>query len=446
MSGKGNRDDVPTVRRDPVPPSASSGAGYLLTVVDGIDRGRTFALDAALPRTLVGQSSACAFRLADPLTSRRHAALVLASDGLRLVDLQSTNGTFVNDVRIVEAYLHGADVVRLGGTTLRLDVVDGIPETRLTDATTFGRVVGSSVQMRRLYPLLERIGASDVNTVIEGETGTGKEVLAESLHEAGPRAAGPFVVLDCTAMAANLVESELFGHERGAFTGAVATRKGVFEQAQGGTLFIDEIGELDGSLQPKLLRVLERSEVRRVGGGEWLRVDARIIAATRRDLDREVQDGRFRDDLFFRLNVARVELPPLRQRKGDIGVLAHHFWRELGGKEPLPYEVLQRFERHDWPGNVRELRNAVARQLALGELVDANPAGKDQSPALDPFERVLAENLPFPRARDRILHEFERQYVERVLRQHGESVALAAKASGIARRYFSTIRARHTRR
>ena len=225
----------------------------------------------------------------------------------------------------------------------------------------FGRVVGGSPDMRKLYPLCERIARSDVSVVIEGESGTGKEVLAEALHEASARAGAPFIVFDCTTVAANLVESELFGHERGAFTGAVSSRRGVFEQAQGGTLFLDEIGELELPLQAKLLRALERREVRRVGGDTWIKIDARILAATRRDLDREVQEGRFRDDLFFRLNVARIELPPLRRRTGDVQLLAEYFRKQLGGgDEPLPYEVVQRFERYDWPGNVRELRNAVA--------------------------------------------------------------------------------------
>jgi transcriptional regulator with GAF, ATPase, and Fis domain len=297
--------------------------------------------------------------------------------------------------------------------------------------------------MRRLHPLCERLAQSDVPLVIEGETGTGKEVLAEALHEAGPRAAGPFIVFDCTAVPPTLAESELFGHERGAFTGAVSTRKGVFELAHGGTLLIDEIGELDPELQPKLLRALEKSEVRKVGSDKWTRVDVRIMAATRRDLDREVTEGRFRDDLFFRLAVTRVELPPLRMRRGDIGVLARHFWRELGGGDsPIPYGVLQAFESHSWPGNVRELRNAVARRLALGELTSSERGVTEGSHAEDAIERVLEQHLPFPRARDTLVREFERRYVERVLEEHDGNVSKAARASGIARRYFMLIRAR----
>ena len=311
-------------------------------------------------------------------------------------------------------------------------------------ATAFGRVVGSSTAMRMLYPSFAKLAATDVPVLIEGETGTGKEVLAEAIHEVGPRAQGPFVVFDCTAVPPNLVESELFGHERGAFTGAVSTRKGVFEQATGGTLLIDEIGDLDLSLQPKLLRALERAEVRRVGGDRWIKVDVRVLAATRRDLDREVQDGRFRDDLFFRLVVARVELPPLRLRHGDVAVLARHFAALLGGDpDALPYELLDRFEHYRWPGNLRELANAVGRYLALGD--DGLPGGRQPaatSAARDPIESILALELPLTLARQRLVAEFEKRYVAAVLARHGGNIARAAAASGIARRYFNLLLAR----
>jgi two-component system response regulator HydG len=301
--------------------------------------------------------------------------------------------------------------------------------------------------MRRLYPMLARLAASAVPVVIEGETGTGKELVAEALHEMGPRADGPFIVFDCTAVPPNLLESALFGHERGSFTGAVQQKKGVFELAHGGTLFIDEIGDLDSALQPKLLRALERSEVSRVGSSRWEKVDVRVIAATRRDLDREVQLGRFRDDLFYRLAITRIELPPLRRRSGDVAFLARHFWRELdGAKQPLPIALFQRYEEYPWPGNIRELRNAIARRLALGDMVDtpglAPPSRAAPPRGDDVIEAILAENLPLPRARQRMVDEFEVRYIERVLALHGGNVTHAAASSGIARRYFNTIRAR----
>jgi two-component system response regulator HydG len=320
-------------------------------------------------------------------------------------------------------------------------------------ASGFGKIVGASPEMRRLYPLCERLAQSAMPIIIEGETGTGKEVLTESLVERGPRADKPFIVFDCTAVPPNLLESKLFGHERGAFTGAVASRQGVFEQANGGTLLIDEIGDLDLALQPKLLRALERGEVCRVGADRWFRVDVRVVAATRRDLDREVLAGRFRDDLFHRLAVARIELPPLRRRTGDVTVLARHMWRQLGGDPAvLPSPLLARWETEQWPGNVRELRNAVARYFTLGDLGNLDEAARreaidrafthDALPADDVIDRLLTVGLPFPRARDELLAEFERRYVERLLHEHGGDPAKAAAASGIGLRYFQKLRAR----
>lgn len=439
--------------------------GFLLLVIEGPDAGQGFTIDGAQPsRVLVGQSPVCEVRLSDRQVSRRHAALDLVGRRLRLNDLQSTNGTFVDGIAVNDVFLSGGEIVRMGGTAFRVEKVTPEHRAEVPNRHRFGRTVGASLKMRRLYPLCERLAQSNVPLIIEGETGTGKEVLAESIHEEGPRAAGPFVVFDCTAVAPSLVESELFGHERGSFTGASMTHKGVFEQAHGGTLLIDEIGDLSLSLQPKLLRVLQRSEVKRVGGDRSIGVDVRVMAATRRDLDREVQIGQFRDDLFFRLAVARIELPPLREREGDIAVLAQHFWQALGGQEPMPYEFLTRLENNPWPGNVRELHNAVARQIALGNLAHPEPSRPMGPPASspsplssplsspppppepgnEPFDAIVesAFDLPFTQARDRVLEEFERRYTTRVLERHGGSVVRAAAASGIARRYFQTIRAR----
>jgi two-component system, NtrC family, response regulator HydG len=422
-------------------------ACYLLTVVEGPDQGKTFRLDGARPgRVLVGQSPACEIRLTDPLVSRRHAALDVTDRELRLTDLGSTNRTYANGLVVCEVLLRGGEVIRIGATTLRVDMVGEEAAVALSTATRFGRVIGASVEMRRIYPLCERLAGSEIPVIIEGETGTGKEVLAESIHDASPRAQGPFMVFDCTAVPPNLVESELFGHERGAFTGAISQRRGIFEQAHKGTLFIDEIGDLDLSLQPKLLRALQRSEIRRVGGDRWIPLDVRILAATRRDLDREVAAGRFRDDLFFRLAVARIELPPLRQRRGDILHLAEHFWNELGGAPgSLPHDLAQSYEEYAWPGNVRELYNAVVRRLALGDLGPLPTSTRPppmEGTSTDAIDEVLALGLPLPRARQRIVEEFERRYVERVVEAHGGNVSRAAAASGIGHRYFQKIRAR----
>jgi len=420
-------------------------AAFTLAVVAGPDTGAVFALDASQPGPLlIGQGPACHVRLTDPQVSRRHAALDLTDGVVRVRDLRSTNGTYVHGAQVMDAYVAVGQLIRVGATELALgarpqgDFVPPPPRT-----TSFGKVFGASTEMRRLYPILERLAASLVPVVIEGETGTGKELVAEAIHDFGERAAGPYVVFDCTAVPPNLVETELFGHEKGAFTGAVSARRGVFERAHGGTLLIDEIGDLDLALQPKLLRAIERGEIRRVGGDAYLRVDVRVLAATRRDLDREVQSGRFRDDLYHRLAVGRVELPPLRERRGDIVLLAQRFWSELGGPAPIPFELLDRWDDEPWHGNVRELRNAVARAVTLGDLAPlrGDPASREV-PDDDVIARVIADGHPFPVARLKVLEAFERRYTEHVLEQHGGNVRKAAAASGIGRRYFQMIRER----
>jgi two-component system, NtrC family, response regulator HydG len=474
-------DDADTVLARKIERPSDAGASYALMVVSGADQGTSFNIAPGQPsRVLIGTSPACDLRLEDRRVSRRHAAFELMGSRLRLTDLTSTNGTFVQGIHVLDAYLHGGELVQIGETQIRVDLIAELEKVPLPTAVRFGRMVGISAEMRKLYPLCQRLAASNVPVIIEGETGTGKEILAESLHEMGPRASGPFVVFDCTAVPPSLVESALFGHERGAFTGATESRRGVFEEANGGTLLLDELGDLELALQAKLLRVLERAEVQRVGSNRWNRVDVRILAATRRDLDHEIQEGRFRDDLFFRLAVARVELPPLHRRTGDITALAGHFWKQLAAKGvPFPAGFAQRLENYSWPGNVRELYNAVARRVALGDLAPietarGNPAELSPAPGAalskpnagastgpraaprpaspggprkgdrDLIEEVLAMELPLPRARQKIVEEFERRYVQRVLAQHGGNVGGAAAASGIARRYFQLLRARHT--
>ncbi len=429
--------------------AAEGENAFVLVVTAGPEKGSSFRLDPAqATRVLLGQSPACEVRVSDREVSRRHAALERVGSTLHLRDLGSTNGTWVDRVRVIEAELQGGEMLRVGQTVFRVDRDATKTMPALSERTSFGRVIGASREMRRLYPLCERLAQANVPVVIEGETGTGKEALAESLHEQGPRAQGPFVVFDCTAVPPNLVEAELFGHERGAFTGAVAARRGVFEQAHGGTLLIDEIGDLELALQSKLLRAIERSEVRRIGADKSLRVDVRVLSATRRDLDKEVQAGRFRDDLFHRLAVARIELPPLRHRRGDITALTHCFWKALGGDPALlTRELLIKWEDDPWPGNVRELRNTIARQIALGDLADT-PTGREDDLPLPPaaggdvIESILALGLPFPQARDRIHDLFEERFVARLLEAHGGDVASAAQASGIGRRYFQKLRAR----
>jgi transcriptional regulator with GAF, ATPase, and Fis domain len=440
-------DHTRTLPRERLGGSSFAVATYAVVVAAGPDAGARVVLDGSQPRLLVGQSPACGLKLSDPHVSRRHLSVEATPNGVRVMDLGSRNGTWFCGSAVTEALFGDGLAIEIGESTLRIETVRAPREVSLPTATSFGRVFGASVAMRRLYPLCERLAKSDVPVVVEGETGTGKEFLAEAIHEASARSQAPFVVFDCTTVAPNLVESALFGHERGAFTSAVSRKKGVFELAHGGTLLIDEIGDLDPALQPKLLRALERFEIQRVGGDKFFPVDVRVMAATRRDLDREVQEGRFRDDLFFRLAVTRIELPPLRERAGDVALLARHFWRKLSPDgSSIPDHLLARFEAHTWPGNIRELRNAVARAIALGDVqMPARPSSAPSAPSISPadmIDTVLAEELPLAVARQKVIDAFERRYVERILDKHDGNVTRAAHASGIARRYFYTLKNR----
>jgi transcriptional regulator with GAF, ATPase, and Fis domain len=447
--GDGKRpDEVSTWQRAAFDPSPAIASCFVLVVIEGPSAGRSFAIDGS-QRVLLGKSTVCDVHIDDHEVSRRHLALEPSGQRLRITDLDSTNGTWVDGLRVVDAFLRGGEVVRVGRTAFRVDEARAKETPPLPTAMAFGNMVGASTEMRRLYPVCARLAASTIPAVLEGETGTGKEVLAESIHENGPRAEGPFVVFDCTAVPPSLVESELFGHEKGAFTGATSMRRGVFEQAHGGTLLIDEIGDLDLALQPKLLRALERSEFRRVGGDRVIRVDVRVLAATRRDLDREVQAGRFRDDLFHRLAVGRIELPPLRRRRGDLMLLVARFCEQMGASErAISPEVVRRWEDYAWPGNVRELRNAVARAIALGEVTPPSRRGPPVDAAADPsadlVERVLAMGLPLAEARQRVFEEFEQRYIDRMLEEHHGNVTRAAAASRVGRRYFQRLRAKRS--
>ncbi|MFI5301265.1 MAG: sigma 54-interacting transcriptional regulator [Polyangiales bacterium] len=461
MSERPHDPHATAIREGVASAPEQSAARFALTVVAGPDQGARVEIDASLAGTLlVGQGPACGLKLVDKLVSRRHLAVSLEGSRLRVTDAGSTNGTAINGLRVVDAYVGGGERITLGDTTLLVARTSDVAQAKLPTAARFGKVIGQSPEIRRLFPLFDRLAKTDVPVVIEGETGTGKEVLAETLHEAGPRAQKPFVVFDCTAVPPTLMESALFGHERGAFTGATGVRRGVFEQAHGGTLFLDEIGDLELSLQPKLLRAIQRGEVQRVGGDKWLKVDVRILSATRRDLDRAVQEGRFRDDLFFRLAVARVELPALRRRSGDVAVLARHFWdvvtRDDDEPRAFPAEFLERHHGYAWPGNVRELYNVVAREVALGGVVLADVVPDDAlslspttpidaSPAGDAIAEVLANDLAFGPARERVIAAFERRYVEHLVARFGGNVSRAAAASGLARRYFQLLRAKHAK-
>lgn len=423
---------------------------FRVTVIAGpgaSDAGKGVTVEPTAPASLlIGTSVACQLRLSDPTVSRRHASLEVTDHHLRVTDLGSTNGTTINGVRVGEAFLRGGETLGIGGTTLHVERQNA-PPSRLSSAVSFGRLIGASAPMRRLYPLFERVAASDIPLVIEGETGVGKELLAESIHDAGPRKNSPFVVLDCSTVAPARIEGVLFGTTPAADPTAQRPTPGVFESADKGTLLIDEITELEPNLQRKLLRAIERGEICRAGSDTWVKVDVRVIATTGRDLDKEVEAGKFRDDLFFRLAVGRIELPPLRRRGDDVALLADYFWKRVtdGGDQPLPHDFLRRYEGYPWPGNVRELQNVVTRRHALG---DADPdRASDENEEVEgapenAFRWAIEQDLPFTSARDLVTAEFTRHYVKAVLAQHGGNVSRAAAASGLARRYFQLLHAR----
>jgi DNA-binding NtrC family response regulator len=308
-------------------------------------------------------------------------------------------------------------------------------------------MVGRSPSMQSVFDVLTKAATSDATILLEGETGTGKEVSAEAIHRGSPRRDKPFLVVDCGAMPPNLLESELFGHERGAFTGAVSSRQGVFEAANGGTVFLDEIGELSIDLQPKLLRVLERREVRRVGTNNHVPVSVRLIAATNRSLREQVATHKFRSDLYYRLAVVEVKLPPLRERPGDLPPLVEHIVNNLGGvDEPTLATVrspafLGALAQHTWPGNIRELRNYLERCVALRDFAPPRSAAA-AVPAAGP-EGAVNIGQPLREAREAWVSAFERRYLEELLRQHENRVSAAARAAGVDRIYFYRLLWKH---
>jgi transcriptional regulator with GAF, ATPase, and Fis domain len=318
----------------------------------------------------IGSDPGHPLRLTDPCVSRQHCVLRVSDEGVVCTDLGSTNGTLIAGRRITSAIVMPGDAITVGETTIAFDLLAETVSEPLSVADRFGGVLGRSTAMRRLFALAERVAASDASILIDGETGTGKSALAEAIHAHSPRKDGPFIVVDCGALPGTLLESELFGHERGAFTGAVESRLGLFQSANGGTILLDEIGELPLDLQPKLLRVLERRVIRRVGASRERPIDVRVIAATHRDLRREVNLRTFRSDLWYRLNTVRLTMPPLRERREDIPVLTEHFVRrfaERTGKriDGVDEKAMTELTRYEWPGNVRELENTIERAVVL---------------------------------------------------------------------------------
>jgi DNA-binding NtrC family response regulator len=405
-----------------------------IEVVKGAAAGRVVELPG--PEVRIGSGEGCDLVLDDRAVSRHHLTLRVEAGGLRVVDAGSRNGTVLDGVTVRDATARPDSIIAVGGSALKLRLVDDVIELPLSTRDRFGALLGSSPVMRQIFAVLERVARTDTTVLVTGETGTGKELVAEALHEESPRAPGPFVVFDCSAVSASLVETELFGHMKGSFTGAVADREGAFEAADGGTLFLDEIGELPIDLQPKLLRALEKREVKRVGSNKPAPVDVRIVAATNRSLAQEVERGRFREDLYYRLAVVTVTLPPLRERREDLPVLIDHFARQLsrGAPPALPERVVEGLLERTWPGNVRELRNAVARALSLGAPAAAPPAIAAAVPGAAPATIDLG--IPLKLGRERVADAYERAYLEEALRQSGGNVSRAAEVAGVNRKFI----------
>jgi two-component system response regulator HydG len=319
-------------------------------------------------------------------------------------------------------------------------------EQRLEAAQLFGGIVGNSPPMRHVFEMIVSVATTDATVLVTGESGTGKELVARSLHEHSPRSTRPFVAINCGALTETLLESELFGHERGAFTGADARRRGLFEAANGGSLFLDEVGELTPSTQVRLLRVLQERHVRPVGSNHAKPVDVRVIAATNRDLTEEVRQRRFREDLFYRLNVVTIDLPPLRSRGEDLLLLAHHLLRKHGtrlGKEGLRFgsDAVEALSSYAFPGNIRELENAVERAVIMTNddtvRAEAFPVQLRRASSRPRLRAVT--DLSFPEARAR----FERTYLEQVLQDSAGNLSLAARRAGMDRSNFRRLLDRH---
>jgi DNA-binding NtrC family response regulator len=383
--------------------------------------------------------------LSDETVSRFHLDLERRGDRIAIRDHGSTNGSFVGEVRVEQAAIPSGARIRIGRSVI--EVRDGeTVELELHDQGRLAGLVGQSEPMRRLMAQIQRAAKSEVSVLVLGETGSGKEVIAQALHAQSPRAAGPFEIVDCGAMQPTLIGSELFGHEKGAFTGADSQHVGAFERANGGTIFLDEIGELPAALQTPLLGALERRSFRRLGGKTSIPFDARLICATHRDLRSEVNSGSFRQDLFYRIAVVTLRVAPLRERAEDVPLLVAHFLGRAGFagrvEEVFPERVLDALTKHRWPGNVRELRNAVEAALAMGEAPSLEgtmrpESGSRASGAQLEIERWL--ELALPAARAELIDAFEAVYLRRLLDRAGGRIQEAAKLAQVDRSYLSRL-------
>ncbi|MFO0666357.1 MAG: sigma 54-interacting transcriptional regulator [Polyangiaceae bacterium] len=430
-------------------------ASVTLVVLSGSQRGATKRVEQ---RITIGKARENDLVLPDDTVSRIHCEVIASGEGIRIRDLGSTNGTKVDGMRVADAFIQAGSLIKVGEVEIAVRLEASRIEVMPSEREQFGEALGKSLPMRQIFALLERIAKTDATVLFQGETGTGKDVLARSVVSEGPRKGKPFVIVDCGAVNYSLIESELFGHEKGAFTGAVAMRQGAFEIAHNGTLFLDEIGELPLDVQPKLLRVLETKEFRRVGGNAPIRSDVRVIAASKRDLAREVKLGKFREDLYFRLAVVPVTVPPLRARREDIAALVTHMIEKADGGSSLQLkpETMAALEAHDWPGNVRELRNVLERALYMAKAdgrkevelvmvpgISAGGAGVG-GPGASGYSFDPTESYRDTRARHD--QEFERAYLKWLLSRHSGNLSAAAREARMDRKHLYDMAKKHNLR
>lgn len=427
---------------------------YRLTIGDGKNKGESHTFESR--KVTIGSSPDNHIVLDDAAVSRVHAIIEVEDKGYLLRDLDSKNGTMVNGLRVKEVYLENNVAFQIGNTTIEFMTTGESAEVVFSGKERFGNMLGKSLAMREIFSLLERVAPTDYTVLVEGESGTGKELVAEAIHMHSNRSNGPFIVVDCSAIARELIESELFGHVKGAFTGAVGARKGAFEAARGGTLFLDELGELPLDLQPKLLRALENRQIKPVGSNQTIKTDVRIVAATNRTLLQEVKEGNFREDLYYRFAVIKVALPPLRERAEDIGLLVEAFLQKAKKMAQrtdvdISYKTMEKLKRHKWPGNVRELKNFIERAVLLAqgdtietkflntnELHEPDEASIEQ--AASPMAQLaIDENLPFKDAKNRLIEEFEKAYWSSLLERTAGNVSKAARIAGVHRKSVEYI-------
>lgn len=419
---------------EPLRPSVQQ---YRLVVLRGPQPGQFIEITGST--TMVGKGSDNDLSIPDATVSRQHFVIVRDGSTYTLRDLGSTNGTWLEETQIREAFLKPGSRIKAGEVLLRFQPVAAAVELDETaeETTHFGALVSRSERNREIFGLLRKVAPSDATILLIGETGTGKTATAKAIHEASSRKQGPFVVVDCGAISKSLIESELFGHERGAFTGATQARKGAMEVCAGGTLFIDELDDLPLDVQPKLLRALDEREIYRVGSHKPIKLDLRVVAASKRDLRVEVREGRFREDLFFRLSVVMVPMLPLRERLEDIPLLVDHFLGSGGSFDALRSEVQERLRNHTYPGNLRELRNALERASYTGDLESIDP-GTFRPDRVDDgtFRAVLDYKQPFKEVKETLISRFEREYLRQLLLRSEGNMARAAREAGIDRKYL----------